>query len=109
MNHWLEIDNSSLKEYLNRDFELTEKGNIKSSATNLITAIVNPKFCQASKIFYGNIFYDTCSMSIKFLGKIKGENISKLTIRRWPDSMVNLLGIEIEKEFGIKFSEKQMA
>ena len=109
MNHWLKIDNSPLEEYLNRDFELTEKGNIKSSATNLITAIVNPKFCQASKIFSGSVFYDTCSMSIKFLGKIKGENISKLTIRRWTDSMANLLGIEIEKEFGIKFSEKQMA
>lgn len=109
MNHWLKIDNSPLEEYLNRDFELTEKGNIKSSATNLITAIVNPKFCQASKIFSGSVFYDTCSMSIKFLGKIKGENISKLTIRRWTDSMANLLGIEIEKEFGIKFSEKKMA
>lgn len=109
MNHWLKIDNSPLEEYLNRDFELTEKGNIKSSATNIITAIVNPKFCQASKIFSGSVFYDTCSMSIKFLGKIKGENISKLTIRRWTDSMANLLGIEIEKEFGIKFSEKQMA
>ena len=101
MSHWPEIDNSPLKEYLNRDFELTEKGNIKSSATNLITTIVNPKFCQASKIFYGNVFYDTCSMSIKFLGEIKGENIGKLTIRRWTDSMANLLGIEIEKEFGI--------
>ena len=109
MNHWLKIDNSPLEEYLNRDFELTEKGNIKSSATNLITAIVNPKFCQASKIFSGSVFYDTCSMRIKFLGEIKGENISKLTIRRWTDSMANLLGIEIEKEFGIKFSEKQMA
>lgn len=109
MNHWLKIDNSPLEEYLNRDFELTEKGNIKSSATNIITAIVNPKFCQASQIFSGSVFYDTCSMSIKFLGKIKGENISKLTIRRWTDSMANLLGIEIEKEFGIKFSEKQMA
>ena len=27
MNHWLKIDNSPLEEYLNRDFELTEKGN----------------------------------------------------------------------------------
>ena len=56
MNHWLKIDNSPLEEYLNRDFELTEKGNIKSSVTNLITAIVNPKFCQASKIFSGSVF-----------------------------------------------------
>ena len=38
------------------------KGTVKQTTGNLVTAILNPKYCQAKKIYSGQIFYDKFTM-----------------------------------------------
>lgn len=68
MNNWLTFDDEKLNNYLNRELELTEKGQVKSTTTNLITVLVNLGFCKRREILSGHIFFDTCSMTIQFYG-----------------------------------------
>ena len=108
MNNWLTFDDAELSDYLNRELEITEKGQVKSTTTNLITVLVNPCFCKSREILSGHIFFDTCSMTIQFYGRLRGEKSSDLEIRKWNDHMTNILGVEIEREFGIKYSKNRM-
>ena len=80
MNNWLTFDDEKLNDYLNRELELTEKGQVKSTTTNLITVLVNPYFCKEREILSGYIFFDTCSRTIRFYGKLKGEKSTDLEI-----------------------------
>ena len=64
--------------------------------------LVNPLFCKEEKIIDGTIFFDTCSMTVRFFGMLKGEKQKENEIRKWNDHLTNLLGVEIEREFGIK-------
>ena len=108
LNNWLKFDDVELNDYLNRELEITDKGQVKSTATNLITVLVNPSFCKEQSVISGNIFFDSCSRTIQFFGKLKGENHSELEIRKWNDHMTNVLGVEIEREFGIKYAKNRM-
>ena len=109
MNSWIKISDDCLKEYLSRELELTYKGQVKSTTTNIITAIINPDYCISHKILNGNIFFDTCSQTIRFIGSIKGESEVNLKApRKWTDQLTNLLGVEIEMNFGIKYSKGRM-
>lgn len=56
LNSWIKISDDCLKEYLSRELELTDKGQVKSTTTNIITAIVNPDYCVSHKILNGSIF-----------------------------------------------------
>jgi predicted P-loop ATPase len=105
---WLKFNDDELSDYLNRDLEYTDKGQIKSNTTNIITVLVNPLFCKEEQIIYGTIFFDTCSMTVRFLGTLKGEKQEENEIRKWNDHLTNLLGVEIEREFGIKYSKNRM-
>ena len=62
----------------------------------------------AREILSGHIFFDTCDMTIQFYGCLRGEKSSDLEIRKWNYHMTNILGVEIEKEFGIKYSKSRM-
>ena len=108
MNNWLKFDDVELSDYVERELEITDKGQVKSTATNLITVLVNPCFCKEKDILSGYIFFDTCSRTIRFYGKLKGEKSTDLEIRKWNDHMTNILGVEIEREFGIKYSKNRM-
>lgn len=108
MNNWLKFDDVELSDYVERELEITEKGQVKSTATNLITVLVNPCFCNEQDILSGYIFFDTCSRTICFYGKLKGEKSTDLEIRKWNDHMTNIIGVEIKREFGIKYSKNRM-
>lgn len=109
LNSWIKISDDCLKEYLSRELELTDKGQVKSTTTNIITAIVNSNYCVSHKILNGSIFFDTCSQTIRLIGSIKGENEVNLKApRKWTDQLTNLLGVEIEMNFGIKYSKGRM-
>ena len=109
LNSWIKISDDCLKEYLSRELELTDKGQVKSTTTNIITAIVNPDYCVSHKILNGSIFFDTCSQTIRLIGSIKGESEVNLRApRKWTDQLTNLLGVEIEMNFGIKYSKGRM-
>ena len=108
MNNWLKFDDLELSDYVDRELEITDKGQVKSTTTNLITLLVNPCFCKEQDILSGYIFFDTCSRTIRFYGKLKGEKSTDLEIRKWNDHMTNILGVEIEREFGIKYSKNRM-
>lgn len=97
MNNWLKFDDVELSDYVERELEITDKGQVKSTATNLITVLVNPCFCKAQDILSGYIFFDTCSRTICFYGKLKGEKSTDLEIRKWNDHMTNIIGVEIEE------------
>ena len=56
MNNWLKFDDAELSDYLNRELETTDKGQVKSTATNLITVLVNPSFCKEQSIISGKSF-----------------------------------------------------
>ena len=45
LNDWLVTDDTMLTDYLSRELEYTDKGEIKSSTTNIITVLVNPSYC----------------------------------------------------------------
>lgn len=105
---WLKFNDDELSDYLNRDLEYTDKGQIKSNTTNIITVLVNPLFCKEEQIIDGIIFFDTCSMTVRFFGTLKGEKQKENEIRKWNDHLTNLLGVEIEREFGIKYSKNRM-
>ena len=49
MNDWLKFSDDELSDYLNRELEYTNKGQLKSNTTNLITVLVNPLFCKEEK------------------------------------------------------------
>ena len=70
---WLKFNDDELSDYLNRDLEYTDKGQIKSNTTNIITGLVNPLFCKEEQIIDGTIFFDMCSMTVRFFGTLKGE------------------------------------
>ena len=108
MNNWLKFDDVELNDYLHRELETTDKGQIKSTTTNLITVLINPCFCKEQAILMGNIFFDTCSRTVQFYGRLKGEKISEPKIRKWNDHMTNILGVEIERKFGIKYAKNKM-
>ena len=108
MNNWLKFDDVELSDYVERELEITDKGQVKSTATNLITVLVNPCFCKEQDILSGYIFFDTCSRTIRFYGELKGEKSTDLEIRKWNDHMTNIIGVEIEREFGIKYSKNRM-
>lgn len=108
LNNWLEFDDKELLDYLHRELEITDKGQIKSTTTNIITVLVNPRFCKESGILKGNIFYDTCSRTLRFYGLLKGEKESEYEIRKWSDYFTNILGVEIEREYSIKYSKNKM-
>lgn len=73
MNDWLKFSDDELSDYLNRELEYTDKGQLKSNTTNLITVLVNPLFCKEEKIIDGTIFFDMCSMTVRFFGTLKEE------------------------------------
>ena len=108
MNDWLKFSDDELSDYINRELEYTDKGQLKSNTTNLITVLVNPLFCKEDNIIDGTIFFDTCSMTVRFFGTLKGEKQKENKIRKWNDHLTNLLGVEIEREFGIKYSKNRM-
>ena len=108
MNNWLKFDDLELIDYVDRELEIIDKGQVKNTTTNLITVLVNPSFCKEQSIISGNIFFDSCSRTIQFYGKLKGEKHFELEIRKWNDHMTNILGVEIEREFGIKYSKNRM-
>ena len=108
MNNWLKFDDVELSDYVERELEITDKGQVKSTATNLITVLVNSCFCKEQDILSGYIFFDTCSRTIRFYGELKGEKSTDLEIRKWNDHMTNIIGVEIEREFGIKYSKNRM-
>ena len=108
MNDWLKFSDDELSDYLNRELEYTDKRQLKSNTTNLITVLLNPLFCKKKKILDEIIFFDTCSMTVSFFGKLKGEKQKENEIRKWNDHLTNLLGMEIEREFGIKYSKNRM-
>lgn len=88
---------------------MTNNGQVKSTTTNIITAIVNSDYCVSRKILNGSIFFDTCSQTIRPIGSIKGENEVNLKApRKWTDQLTNLLGVEIEMNFDIKYSKGRM-
>ena len=82
MIDWLKCNDYELSDYLNRDLEYTDKGQIKSNTTNIITVLVNPLFCKEEKIIDGTIFFDTCSMTVRFFGMLKGEKQKENKIRK---------------------------
>lgn len=108
MNDWLVTDETMLKDYLSRELEYTDKGQIKSSTTNIITVLVNPSYCVKEGIIDGRIFFDTCSRTIRLLGVLKGGKTNGDEIRKWNNQMTNILGVEIESTFGIKYSKNRM-
>ena len=71
MNDWLKFSDDELSDYLNRELEYTDKVQLKSNTTNLITVLVNPSFCKEEKIIDGTIFFDTCSMTVRLFGMLK--------------------------------------
>ena len=108
MNDWLVTDDTMLKDYLSRELECTDKGQIKRITTNIITALVNPSYCVKEGIIDGRIFFDTCSRTIRLLGVLKGEKTNRDEIRKWNDQMTNILVVAIESTFGIKYSKNRM-
>lgn len=100
-----EIDQS----YSLIDLQKTVKGNVKQTTGNIVTVLLNPKYCKAKKIYEGQIFYDKFTNEIKFQGKIIGEKGIKLNqIRLWDDSLNNRLGLEIEKHFDLNYNANKM-
>lgn len=97
-----------LSDYVERELEITDKGQVKSTATNLITVLVNSCFCKEQDILSGYIFFDACSRTIRFCGKLKGEKSIDLEIRKWNNHMTNIIGVEIKREFGIKYAKNRM-
>ena len=73
MNDWLKFNNDELSDYINRELECTGKGQLKNNTTNLITVLVNPLFCKEDNIIDGTIFFDTCSLTVRFFGTLEGE------------------------------------
>ena len=108
MNDWLKFSDDELPDYLNRELEYTDKGQLKSNTTNIITVLVNPLFCKEEKIIDGTIFFDTCSMTVRLFGMLKREKQKENEIRKWNDHLTNFLGVEIEREFEIKYSKNRM-
>lgn len=108
VNDWLKFSDDELSDYINRKLEYTDKGQLKSNTTNLITVLVSPLFCKEDNIIDGTIFFDTCSMTVRFFGTLKGEKQKENENRKWNDHLTNLLGVEIEREFGIKYSKNRM-
>ena len=51
VNDWLKFSDDELSDYLNRELEYTDRGQLKSNTTNLITVLVNPLFCKEEKIY----------------------------------------------------------
>ena len=50
VNDWLKFSDDELSDYINRELEYTDKGQLKSNTTNLITVLVNPLFCKEDNI-----------------------------------------------------------
>ena len=72
MNDWLKFSDDELPDYLNRELEYTDKGQLKSNTTNIITVLVNQLFCREDNIIDGTIFFDTSSLTVRFFGTLKG-------------------------------------
>ena len=47
-------------------------------------------------------------MTVRFFGTLKGEKQKGDEIRKWNDHLTNFLRVEIEREFGIKYSKTRM-
>ena len=48
------------------DLQTTDKGTVRQITGNIVTAILNPKYCQNQKIIDGQIFFDKFTNEIKF-------------------------------------------
>lgn len=91
------------------DLQKTVKGNVKQITGNIVTVLLNPKYCRAKKIYEGQVFYDKFTNEIKFQGRIIGErDIKPNQVRLWDDSLNNRLGLEIEKHFGLNYNANKM-
>jgi len=100
-----EVDQS----YSLMDLQKTLKGSVKQTTGNLVTVLLNPKYCRAKKLYDGQIFYDIFTNEIKIQGKIIGEKgFNPNQIRLWDDSLNNRLGLEIEKHFGLNYNTNKM-
>ena len=69
----------------------------KEDFQHIITVLVNPLFCKEEQIIDGTIFFDMCSMTVRFFGTLKGEKQEEKEIRKWNDHLTNLLGVEYRK------------
>ena len=95
--------------FAHMNLQKTNKGTVKQTTGNLVTAILNPKYCQAKKIYSGQIFYDKFTNEIKFQGKLTGEeDVNPNQIRLWDDALNNRLGLEIEKHFEINYNPNRV-
>lgn len=70
--------------------------------------LVNSLFCKEEWIIDGTIFFDTCSMTVRFFGMLKGEKQKENEIRKWNDHLTDFLGVEIKREFRIKYSKNRI-
>ncbi len=109
MNEFKLVFPESKQTYQYMDFMETEKGTVRQIVSNLNIALMNPKYCQAKRIYEGQIFFDEFTKEIKFQGKIVGEKgVHPNQIRLWDDSLTNRLGLEIEKHFGLNYNANKM-
>lgn len=51
--------------------------------------LVNSLFCKEEWIIDGTIFFDTCSMTVRFFGMIKGKKQKENEIRKWNDHLTD--------------------
>lgn len=58
------------------------RNKVKSNTTNIITVLINLLFCKEERIIDGTIFFDTCSMTVRFFGTLKGEKQKENEIRK---------------------------
>ena len=94
-------------EFSNRDFECDKHGKPYCRIVNVITALLNPKYAQKDGILQGTFFYDSFAQQIKIQGRVAGEySISPDQIRQIDDNIINKLGVEIERQYGVKFNKK---
>ena len=94
MNEFKLVFPESKQTYQYMDFMETEKGTVRQIVSNLNIALMNPKYCQAKRIYEGQIFFDEFTKEIKFQGKIVGEKgVHPNQIRLWDDSLTNRLGL----------------
>ena len=60
---------------IDQTYKLQIRGTIRQITGNIVTAILNPKYCQNQKIIDGQIFFDKFTNEIKFQGKLLEKEI----------------------------------
>lgn len=91
-----------------RIIEISDKGKPYASISNVITVILNPRYAEESGILCGRFFYDSFAQEAKLYGYLRGENLPEDTVRNIDDSIINKLGVEIERQFDIKFNKNNL-